>query len=143
MEIIIKVKIEDNAVISTEVIKASEVFVIPSQYSEYFDSNSKYWTKDPAFNKLFLVSQREYANDLLRNRGHIFLNEVYDMLGLPRTEAGAIVGWIYEENNPVGDNYIDFGLADGCNEGFMNGYRNEALLDFNVDGAIFDRIHTK
>ena len=84
--------------------------------------------------------QENYANDLLKTRGHLFLNEVYDMLGIPRTQAGQIVGWVYDEKNPVGDNFVDFGILDLYDEKkreFVNGYERTILLDFNVDGEIF------
>ena len=73
----------------------------------------------------------------------MFLNEVYDMLGIDRTKAGNIVGWIYDEKNPVGDNYIDFGIYNvdsERNRAFVNGYERNILLDFNVDGNILEMI---
>ena len=65
------------------------------------------------------------------------------MLGIPRTRAGQIVGWVYDEDNPLGDNYVDFGIYDINREktiDFVNGYERVILLDFNVDGNILDRI---
>ena len=62
------------------------------------------------------------------------------MLGLPRSKAGQVVGWIYDTCNPVGDNFVDFGLYDKCNEDFINGFEKSTLLDFNIDGVILDRI---
>lgn len=117
--------------------------VMPSDYSKFFDEASAGWTKDPEYNLMFLKDQQRYANDLLKTRGHLFLNEVYDMLGLDRTKAGQIVGWIYDEKNPVGDNYIDFGIYDvhdKAKRAFVNGYERSILLDFNVDGPIMDMI---
>lgn len=118
----------------------------PTQYSEYakfFDEGCKEWTKDPEYNLAFLLSQQNYVNDALKSKGHIFLNEVYDLLGIRRTKAGQLVGWIYDENNPVGDNFIDFGIYD-CykqpNKDFVNGYERSILLDFNVDGDILSKI---
>ena len=92
---------------------------------------------------MFLRAQQQYANDLLVARGHLFLNEVYDMLGIERTKAGQVVGWIYDPKNPNGDNYIDFGIYDvnkAKNRDFVNGYEPVILLDFNVDGNIWDKM---
>lgn len=82
-----------------------EIHVSP--YAAWFDETCLAWTKDPEMNKFFLLRQQDYANELLKQRGHLFLNEVYDMLGMPRTKAGQVVGWIFDPKNPVGDNYID------------------------------------
>lgn len=114
-----------------------------SDYARFYDDGCTGWSKDPEYNLMFLKAQQQYANDLLRSRGHLFLNEVYDMLGIPRTKAGQVVGWIYNENNPVGDNYVDFGLYDIRRRpvrDFVNGYERVILLDFNVDGVIYDLI---
>lgn len=112
-----------------------------SEYSRFFDDGCTGWEKDAEYNLMFLRAQQQYANDLLRSRGHLFLNEVYDMLGIPRTKAGQAVGWIYDPENPVGDNYVDFGIYDINKEksrDFVNGYERTILLDFNVDGNIWD-----
>ena len=111
-----------------------------SPYAVFFDENSTAWTTDPEYNKLFLHHQQQRANDMLRARGHIFLNEVYDMLGVPRTSAGQLIGWVYDAHNPVGDNYVDFGIFDISNRKFVNGFEKSVLLDFNVDGNILDRL---
>ena len=71
------------------------------------------------------------------------MNDVYEMIGIPKTKAGQIVGWIYDEKNPVGDNFVDFGIYDVNNEAkrdFVNGYERSILLDFNVDGNIWDKM---
>lgn len=118
----------------------------PSQYSDYarfFDEGCREWDKDPEYNLTFLKCQQNTANDILRSKKHLFLNEVYDMLGIPRTKAGQIVGWIYDEEVPVGDNYVDFGIYDlykQRNRDFVNGYERCILLDFNVDGDILNKI---
>ena len=112
-----------------------------SDYSRFFDAGCNGFTKDPEYNLMFLKDQQRYANDMLRAKGHLFLNEVYDLLGIPRSKAGQVVGWIYDEKNPVGDNYVDFGIYDinrPKNRDFVNGYENVILLDFNVDGNILD-----
>lgn len=111
-----------------------------SQYARYFDDASNQWQKTPEYNLIFLKSQQNYMNDLLHARGHVFLNEVYDALGIPRSKAGAVVGWIISDE---GDNFIDFGIYDIQNQekmDFVNGYEQNILLDFNVDGVIYDLI---
>lgn len=118
--------------------------VDPNMYSDYariFDCGCAGWEKDSEYNLLFLRTQQNYANDLLRTKGYLFLNDVYDMLGIPRSKAGQIVGWVYDENNPDVDNFVDFGIYDPNNEracAFVNGYERSIVLDFNVDGNIWD-----
>lgn len=111
-----------------------------SDYSRIFDECCASWSKSPEHNLVFLKQQQNYANDLLKSRGHLFLNEVYDMLGFPRTQAGQIVGWVYDEKNPIGDNFVDFGIYNLDSErsrAFVNGYERSILLDFNVDGNVW------
>lgn len=108
-----------------------------SVYSRFFDESSTEWRKDPELNRLFVQCQQNYLNQLLQARGHVFLNEAYDALGLERSSAGQVVGWIIGDE---GDNYIDFGLYEAMNSRFVNGTERSILLDFNVDGVIYDKI---
>jgi len=112
----------------------------PSGYARFFDQLCNNWNKIPEYNLVFLKCQQNYANDRLQSRGHIFLNEVYDMIGIERSRAGAVVGWVIGKD---GDNYVDFGIFDSNNErarDFVNGREGAILLDFNVDGVIYDKI---
>lgn len=112
-----------------------------SQYARFFDESCPAWSDSTEFNLTFLLKQQKFANDRLQAYGHVFLNEVYDMLGLPRSTAGQIVGWIMDGG---GDNYIDFGIHEGhmASRNFVNGWTGipTYLLDFNVDGIIYDKI---
>ena len=119
-----------------------------SDYARFFDE----WTrddyrKDSEYNLMFLRRQQDYANEKLKVQGHLFLNEVYDMLGIPRSKEGQIVGWIYDKDNPSRYNYVDFGIYNLSNlseeqkerkMAFVNGYERSILLDFNVDGPIYE-----
>lgn len=110
-----------------------------SEYAKFYDDGCEGWTKDPELNLIFLKRQQNYANEKLQRQGYLFLNDVYEMLGIPKTQAGQIVGWTYDEKYPQGDNYVDFGIYDLYKEGsrdFVNGYERTILLDFNVDGDI-------
>jgi hypothetical protein len=114
----------------------------PSIYARFFDSYSPSWNKEPEYNLIFLKCQQNYANDLLHSRGHVFLNEVYDMCGIPRSKAGAVVGWVLSTDDST-DNFVNFGVFDGRKEvvrDFVNGLEGSILLDFNVDGVIYDKL---
>lgn len=114
---------------------------IPSIYAKFFDEGSSSFRRDPEWNNIFLHAQQQFANDKLHARGHLFLNEVYDALGIEHTKAGAVVGWVMSKDDS--DNYVDFGLYDIENQharDFVNGREGAILLDFNVDGVILDKI---
>lgn len=117
-----------------------------SPYAVCFDEKSKKFSREPGRNAMTIEMLQSYANDKLKANGHIFLNEVYDMLDLPRTKPGAVVGWVYEPRNPKakGDGYVSFGVfendADFADD-FIDGTYNLGIwLDFNVDGVIYDKI---
>ena len=124
-------------------IVVSEKHVNPNYYSPYarfFDEVSQNWSRTSEYNFIFLRAQQNYANDLLASRGHVFLNEIYDMLGIERSRAGAVVGWVLSND---GDNYIDFGIFNGDSpraRDFVNGREGSILLDFNVQGVIYNLI---
>ena len=137
----ITITIEDNG--EVEVLKdefVEEARPSVSCYAKFFDESCATWTKDSEFNLMYLRTQEQYANEKMRRQGYLFLNDVYEMLGMPRTKAGQVVGWMYDEKNPGGDNYVDFGIYAAHNRNFVNGYGQSVLLDFNVDGMILDRL---
>jgi hypothetical protein len=114
-----------------------------SDYARFYDDGCNGWSKDPDYNKMFLKAQQQYANDKLVAQGYLFLSDVYNMLGIPESKASRVVGWVYNPENPDGDNYVDFGIFDVTKENsrdFVNGYEPVILLDFNVDGNIWDKM---
>lgn len=125
--------------------RKTKVWVNPegiSEYARWFDESNPQHSKVPGYNLSFITGVQKYANHKLGRQGHVFLNEIYDDLGFPRTSAGAVVGWIYDDRGE-GDGYIDFGiydLEDRHARDFVNGYEKAILLDFNVDGIIYDKI---
>ena len=117
--------------------------VHPSQYARFFDETSTEWHRNADYNLMFLHQQQDHFNRLLRSRGYVTLNEVYDALGFVNpSQAGFIVGWVYDADHP--DKYIDFGIYNvdryGAKIDFVNGTERSILLDFNVDGVIYDKI---
>lgn len=134
-------------------VKKTNFVVNPSDISGYARFFEKYttdeegnsvlnphWEPNNEYNLMFIKAQENYANDLLKAKKRLFLNEVYEMLGLPATKAGQVVGWVYDPENPIGDNYVDFGLySDNLSySDFVNGMDPAILLDFNVDGNIWE-----
>lgn len=118
---------------------------ITSPYAKFYDCGCDNWQKDADHNLWYLRQQQNYANEKLKAQGYLFLNDVYDMLGINRTKAGQVVGWIYDDKNPAhtGNNYVDFGIYNinyEPNRDFVNGIEPTILLDFNVDGPILDLI---
>lgn len=114
-----------------------------SPYAKFFDCGNTNWEKNPELNLAFLRGQQNYFNNKLKVEGYVFLNDVYEALGIPKTKAGQVVGWIYDEKNPIGDNYIDFGIYNFESpkaRDFVNGYEATILLDFNVDGNIWEKM---
>lgn len=111
-------------------------------YARFFDESNPNWKGNPTMNLTFLRAQQRYANELLTARGHVFLNDIYDAMGFERTGPGAVTGWTLT-GGPTGDNFIDFGLGDGSREAvrrFINKDEASVLLDFNVQGTIWNKI---
>lgn len=137
-----QVEIVDPKTEKKKIVKRVDTSQEPSIYAKFFDRFSANWSKEPEYNLLFLKAQQNYANDILHARGHVLLNDVYDMLGIPRTQAGAIVGWVLSRDGTT-DDFVSFGVFEGKTDkvrDFVNGREGEILLDFNVDGVIWDKI---
>lgn len=121
--------------------KTKEVSVAKnaSIYARFFDQLNPNWETTPEYNRVWLQAKQNYANDRLNAKGHLLLNDVYDMLGFERTKAGCVVGWVIGGK----DNFVDFGIFNESSPAardFVNGYEGAILLDFNVDGVIYDKI---
>lgn len=109
---------------------------LQSDYAVYFDSKSRNYETNPDYNRMFLKAQQAFANDKLQTRGHLFLNEVLDDLDLPRTPAGQIVGWT--KDGP--DGYVNFRIVEVERETEDGRHGPALLLDFNVEGNIWEKM---
>lgn len=136
----IKLENEEGKV---ETKKTNSIVIPDHKNSPYeFDYNrftATSWQANADYNEMYLRNTQSYFNDLLQFRGHVFLNEVLDQLGIARTPAGAVCGWV----KGAGDDYIDFGYWDT----FKHDYSIDSdlcvkniHLDFNCDGSIWDMI---
>ena len=147
----IKAKVIEETVVDEDGVETkvtNEVDVVDplsmySPYARFYDDGCTGWSKDPEYNLMQLRALQAYANDKLIANGYLFLNEVYDMLGIPKSKEGQVIGWKYCPKDTTGTfaNHVDFGIYDyrkaACRE-FVNGYERVILLDFNVDGNIYD-----
>ena len=109
---------------------------LQSDYAVYFDSKSRNYETNLDYNRMFLKAQQAFANDKLQTRGHLFLNEVLDDLDLPRTPAGQIVGWT--KDGP--DGYVNFRIVEVERETEDGRHEPALLLDFNVEGNIWEKM---
>lgn len=106
---------------------------VPTRHAKIFDSTNLNWSPTEGYNHLFFRAQQQYLNELLRRRGHVFLNEVYDALGFSRTPSGQLFGWLNLEENSIHFDIRPHRDAHGERD-------NEFILEFNVDGIIFEQI---
>ena len=131
-----EIKVEKNV---------TETSLLPSPYARIYDELNPNWERDSDYNLMYIRNVENKFNDKLKAYGYVFLNDVYEALGFPKTKTGQVVGWVYNPDNPEheGDNYIDFGLYNlnrqKAND-FVNGYEYSVILDFNVDGNIMNKI---
>lgn len=115
-----------------------------SPYARFFDESSPYWRKDPEANLMFLRGVQDDMNEKLKKKGHLYLNDVYQALGLQESRYKCKAGWIYDKNSD-GDDYVDFGiydqegneLRDEAKRRFVNGLEWSVLLDFNCVPDIY------
>ena len=106
------------------------------------EDSSNCWDDSEDYTSENLHAIQLWANRRLERKGHLFLNEVFDQLGLSRTREGAVVGWI--KNSENGDGYVSFGDFDSSiyrvpSDDYSRVDSN-FILDFNVDGMIWDKI---
>lgn len=130
----------------TKVVEVANPVAAGSIYTYCFDETAAGWVRDAERNKYFLIRQQDYANDLLQTRGHMFLNEVLDMLGIPRCQDGQIMGWTYDKDNPSANKPIDFGILNIHSEtarNFMNGYEKSIWITLNPEGNILKKLNDR
>jgi hypothetical protein len=100
-------------------------------------TGSTQWSPIHEYNIQFLEGKEKYFNDKLIASGDIVMNEIFEEIGIPKTEAGKVSGWKYKSEN--GDGYISF-APRGIDGNWVFGKDGDSIvLDFNIDGIIFDQ----
>ena len=122
---------DGSETIVKEDVEVADVLNMYSEYAKFFDDGCTGWTKDPEYNLVFLRQQQRCANDRLKAQGYLFLNDVYDRLGIPKTKSGQIFGWRKDGIGYVDFQVVDCATLDNCT------YDDNAFdLTFNIDGDI-------
>lgn len=122
-------------------LKAHKVDAPATYLRPFFDESNPNWTRDATSNYLFLKGIQNHMNRILEIRGYVFLFDVYDALGIPRTPETIVTGWVYGSEN--GDGFVDFGFMTSTDPQtimFRNGGERSVRLNFNIDGVIWDQI---
>lgn len=133
-----------NETITTKVVDTVDPNTMHDLYSIVWQEGNTGWTKNPELNKFFLIRQQNAANDKLRLSGYLCLNDIYEMLGAPKTAYGQFAGWVWTEDSSIGDNFVDFGIFDihnGDKCDFVNGHERSIILDFNCIGDAYKYAH--
>ena len=111
-----------------------------SCYVRYLTSTNTDYSENEEFVLTRLNMTQSYLNNRLKARGYLTLNEAYEAIGFNKSKAGLVVGWIFDRNNPVGDNYVQLKVTpvQALNE--YGTYEKAYAIDFNVDGNIYNHM---
>lgn len=138
-------KVDDVELIDNEVIAVNpkDIFIPDRDLSDYAALFGKGYSlhiddhnDNPEFVFNILRSTEEWANAVLQEQGYIYLQDVYDNLGLVDKFAPDGVGWCCG----IGDDFVDFGIYSLRNGDAINQLEPMYWLDFNVDGYILPYI---
>lgn len=127
--------------IDARIIDLDNTALAISDYSRFFQMGCKgFDASSGRYNLLYLKGIQAMFNNKLIADGYVMLNDVYRELGFDTIPEGWSIGWVYDEANPIGDNYIDFGLyeARNKNQRAVNDWEPVILMDFNVDGNLYE-----
>ena len=120
--------------------KTIKVAADEAGYSKWFKKGNPNWEPTFEYNIVFLRGVQNMATDRLRAKGFLLLNDVYEHLGFERTREGLVVGWRLGN----GDDYVDFGIFNPADAGRVHDFvlngDEEIMLDFNVDGNIYELV---
>lgn len=96
------------------------------------------WQPDFGVNKMFILTQQKYAQQRLNLNGILYLNEVYEALGFPKTDIGQVAGWKVERlaDGSRSIPTVDFGVDKPMPIDWIRGRENEIFLDINCQGYI-------
>lgn len=66
---------------------------VPKIYNVRFDRDCLWWSDNDQRNKSFINDSIQYFNSNLDIGIHVMMNNVFEVLGMPRIGEGYLVGW--------------------------------------------------
>lgn len=128
----VKSKNDEKEVIEPDLFDIEDTIVIFDEYCSSFAENN-------VVNASYLKGVLQMANHKLQNScDPVFLNDIFEMLGLPKTKMGCRLGWAKEN----GDEYISFGkdcdifIRDCAKHLYDDVSPVGVMLQFNVGGIV-------
>ena len=107
--IIEEAELDENGEPNGDIHKEQSKKPVDMSTDRFFDEFSSLWNhNDPTMNVANLRAVTKTAQDKLTMQGYLFLNDVYDMLGIQRTPAGQVLGWLFDKEHM--DTIVDFGV---------------------------------
>lgn len=109
-------------------------------YEVFFDNTSPCWEPNTEYNVMYLNAEMNaFTNKLRATKECIFLNDIFDRIGLPKTQEGQLMGWRYDKDRNWVDNKIDYVIKEVYrpNEYVEGGYEKVLLIEFRVDGNVW------
>lgn len=128
------------------VIMEDGVEVPLSAYAQMFARGiSSQWDSNEYYNRSYILGRQEWWSTILRKRGHVYLNEVYESLGFPHTKDGSVIGWVYDPGDPDSVDHIEFDIHEvwlpEVDDAGKPIYEVAYYIDFpDLSGVIFDKI---
>ncbi len=109
-------------------------------YTRYFTKSNPNWDDNDENVKWFFSCQQRYLNDRFKTRGYMTLNEALETLDMKATNAGLVVGWICDYDNPTGDNYIQLQVKPVKLRNEFGELEDAYSVEFNCDGQIYEKL---
>ena len=98
-------------------------------YIKIFDKKCKTWRKDPEANLMLLKWVENQSNELLKNRGYVFLRDIYEILGIPLDMESVTHGWFYDKKTYYWYGQIEFDIYQTDNDIKINFLNVENIMD--------------
>ena len=95
-----------------------------------FSKESVLYVPDFEYNKTYLEDMEKFANDRLKCRGYLFVNDVLDMLGIKPIKRGQLDGWVWDDLDPLMQSKVKFRIKIENGEIILNLNEEKDILNY-------------